>query len=166
MGKNIQIWRSDESPDFLVVNLGQVDVELGLPFRQFVQGLSETPGYWIDYFVEKYFEYLNSIELGKTKLIVKGINLPVLCYDWKKSIKYIIRIVTERFTDSSEGAQRREFVMKNLNDSYLSDIQRSDLAREFNSKVAAKCKENEFAYFDINDKLVNRLFRFQSVNAV
>ncbi|MGH3652897.1 hypothetical protein [Glutamicibacter sp.] len=155
LGTNIQKWRNEEAPDFLVLNLGQVDVELGLPFRQFVQGSEEEPSYWLDYFVEKYFEYLSSIDVDKTKLIIKGINLPVLCYDWKKAIKYITRIVTERFSESPDDILRKDSVLKSLTDSYMSDIQRSDLAREFNQKISAKCEEFGFAYFDINDKLVD-----------
>ncbi|UXN31280.1 hypothetical protein [Glutamicibacter sp. M10] len=155
LGENIKLWKEQENPDFLVLNLGQVDVELGLPFRQFVQGSSETPEYWLDYFVEKYFEYLVSLELNDAKLIVKGINLPVLCYDWKKAIKYISRIVTDRFSDSTEDAKRKDAVVAALNENYMSDILRTDLARSFNLKLKKKCDELGFGYFDINEQLTD-----------
>jgi len=155
LGQNIKKWQAEENPDYLVLNLGQVDVELGLPFRQFVQKSSKSPEQWLDYFVDKYFEYIETLDLRDSELIVKGINLPVLCYDWKKAIKYITRIVTERFSDSPDDKQRRESIISSLNDNYMSDIMRSDLARDFNEKLSIRCAETGVKYFDINDHLVN-----------
>lgn len=157
LGSNIAKWCDDHQPDHLVLNLGQVDVELGIPFRSFVKRAPESSIQWLDYFVETYMEYLSTLSGNSNAIILKGINLPVLCYDQQKAIKYIARIVTERFSDDNNGLEHRTEIMDELTKRYPSDIVRTDLAYRFNDKLSAACKSEGYGYFDINSHLTGPL---------
>ena len=156
VGSDIPKWIDSAQPDFLVLNLGQVDVELGIPFRKYVQNVDEAMDARLDYFIESYLKYIDSLNIPASRIIVKGINLPVLCYDRSKAIKYITRIVTERFTDSAEDESRREETIKKLTQTYASDVVRSDLARRFNEQLQSACQEHGYGYFDINGELADQ----------
>lgn len=153
LGNNIHHWLDEHEPDFLVLNLGQVDVELGIPFRQFVKQYPEPSSHWTDYFIHKYDNYLSTVPFPRKRIIIKGINLPVLCYDQQKAIKYITRIVTERFSSEANHDERREIITQELNEKYPSDIVRSDLARHFNKRLSRYCDEMGYGYFDINSDI-------------
>ncbi|MBF6672453.1 hypothetical protein [Glutamicibacter sp. FBE19] len=153
VGSDIPKWIENATPDFLVLNLGQVDIELGVPFRQYVQGDTRPVGELVDYFVASYLSYIETLEMPASRIIIKGINLPTLCYDRDKAIKYITRIVTERFTDSTEDALKRDDVVKKLKNTYASDILRTKLANKFNETLRLACEELGYGYFDINQHL-------------
>lgn len=153
VGADIPHWINAAAPDFLVLNLGQVDVELGIPFRQYVQGDKGSIESRLDYFVTAYMDYIQTLQMSAARIIVKGINLPVLCYDREKAVKYIVRIVTERFTDNTEDAAKRESIVKDLKLTYASDLVRTDLAHLFNSKLRAACIDRGYGYFDVNEQL-------------
>lgn len=153
LGANIHRWVDEVDPDYLVLNLGQVDVELGIPYRQFVTNRPEGPEYWLNHFIEEYFNFLDTLTLDPSRIIIKGINLPVLCYDHAKAIKYISRIVTERFTDDANDEKQKQVVLEKLNKRYSSDSIRTDLATRFNQKLQTACDDKSYGYFDINDEL-------------
>ncbi|QIV88312.1 SGNH/GDSL hydrolase family protein [Glutamicibacter mishrai] len=155
VGSDIPKWIKNAKPDFLVLNLGQVDIELGIPFRQYVQGSTSPMSELIDQFVAAYFRYIETLDMPNSRIIIKGINLPTLCYDRDKAIKYITRIVTERFTDSSDDLSKRHSVVQNLKNSYASDILRTELAFRFNSILKGACNELGYGYFDINAHLLD-----------
>lgn len=155
LGTNIHQWIDKVKPNFLVLNLGQVDVELGIPFRQFVKQRNETEDYWLNHFVQTYDQFLQAVQLDNSQIIIKGINLPVLCYDHQKAIKYISRIVTERFTGEQNDLQRTREIEERLTQHYPSDIVRTDLARRFNTKLETLCSTHGYGYFDINSALEN-----------
>lgn len=148
-------WIANFNPDFLVFNLGQVDIELGLPFRRFVKEDGIAPQEHMERFIESYLTFLEGLDFQKSKIVIKGINLPVLCYDRPKAIKYINRIVTERFTESEEDKTRQKRVIANLQADYPSDAVRTDLAYLFNEMLEAAVTKAGYSYYDINDDLVD-----------
>lgn len=153
LGEDVHRWVAEVRPDYLVLNLGQVDIELGIPFRQFVKNDIKPHAHWIKYFINQYLDFLETIQLNREQIIIKGINIPVLCYDHSKAIKYISRIITERFTDDARDAERRSIIHDQLKDKYPSDIIRTEISLEFNRQLKSACIEHNYLYFDINDKL-------------
>ena len=156
LGQSIRTWVDKVDPDFLVLNLGQVDLELGIPFRRFVKGEDTPESEWVKYFVDEYMSYIKSINMQPERIIVKGVNLPVLCYDHDKAIKYIARIVTERFTDVEADVSKNEEILEDLRRRYPSDVVRTDLANKFNESLKIACTKNGNGYFDINGELARR----------
>lgn len=152
---DIPKWVESFRPDFLVFNLGQVDIELGLPFRKYVKEDGVLPQEHMSRFIQSYLTFLGALDFPKEKVVIKGINLPVLCYDRPRAIKYINRIVTERFTDSPDDLARQESVLKSLQSDYPSDIVRTDLAFLYNKMLEAAVTKAGYSYFDINADLVN-----------
>lgn len=155
IANDIPGWVASFRPDFLVFNLGQVDIELGLPFRKYVKEDGIPPQDHMAQFIESYMKFLETLDFPKQKVVIKGINAPVLCYDRPKAIKYINRIVTERFTDSPEDVARQDIILKNLQNDYPSDIVRTDLAFLFNEMLEKAVSKEGYSYFDINADLVD-----------
>lgn len=155
VGSKISGFIETEKPDFTIFNMGQVDVELGIPFRRYVAKDGKNTPELVEYFLESYMRFLTGLPLPANQVMVKGINLPVLCYDRGKAIQYITRIVTERFTESNEDASRREDIIADLKSTYASDFARTQLALEFNNQLKSACDELGFGYFDINDQLMD-----------
>lgn len=93
--------------------------------------------------------------MPNSRIIIKGINLPTLCYDRYKAIKYITGIVTERFTDSTDDLSKRQSVVQDPKNTYASGTLRTELALKFNSKLLNTCDELSYAYFDINSYLMD-----------
>lgn len=153
--EQVHEWIDSAAPDFLVFNLGQLDIEFGLPFRQSVLGDNTDARAWMLQFIEAYFTYLKGLGFPLSRIVVKGINAPVLCYDRGKSIKFINRLITEHLGDSDEDAALKEKVLADLKATYPSDIVRTDLATMFNAMLKEFAKAEGIAYFDINDELVD-----------
>lgn len=162
VGDRIQEAVAKENPDFLVINLGQVDIELGIPFKEFVQEKPLNTREYIDDLVNKYFAFLDSLEISKKRVVVKGINLPALCYDRSKSIYYINRIVTDRFTDDLADQTSRTRVIESLKKSYPSDRERVELAHRFNRGLREAAFHTGFGYFDINESIKDPATGFMS----
>lgn len=155
IAEDVPKWIASFVPDFLVFNLGQVDIELGLPFRKYVKEDGIPAKVHMDSFIESYLTFLSGIDFPREKIVIKGINLPVLCYDRPKAIKYINRIVTERFSDSDADKSRQATILAALQADYPTDIARTDLAFLFNEMLAAAAKKAGYSYFDINADLVD-----------
>jgi len=155
IASDVPKWINSFKPDFLVFNLGQVDVELGLPFRKYVKQDGIPAKQHMHSFVQSYLSFLNGLDFPPARIIIKGINLPVLCFDRPKAIRYINRIVTERFTDSQEDKLRQDAVLAMLKEDYPTDIVRTDLAFHFNDMLKSAAESAGYAYFDINDDLLN-----------
>lgn len=155
LSSDIPQWIGSARPDFLVMGLGQVDVELGIPFRHFVKGETTPSRELLAGFVDSYMGYMSSLDFPASRIVIKGINAPVLCYDRAKAIRYINRIVTERFTDSTEDAARQELVLSQLKVSYPSDIIRTDHAITFNAMLKEFARKAGYGYFDINSDLID-----------
>lgn len=155
VGSDIPKWIESAKPDFMVLNLGQVDIELGLPFRKFVKGDETGMQDHMTAFVEAYAKYLVGLDFPAKRVVIKGINLPVLCYDRGKAVNYINRIVTERFSDSLSDTERRAEVLAKLKADYPSDIVRTDLAHRFNDMLRTAATEAGYSYFDLNAELAD-----------
>ena len=155
IASDVPKWIDSFNPDFLVFNLGQVDIELGLPFRKYVKQDGIPANKHMASFIESYLTFLSGLDFPPSKIVVKGINLPVLCFDRPKAIRYINRIVTERFTDSQEDKLRQEDILASLKEDYPTDIVRTDLAFRFNDMLKTAAESSGYSYFDINDDLLN-----------
>lgn len=155
VASDVPKWIASFHPDFLVFNLGQVDIELGLPYREYVKKDGIPAQEHMQSFIESYLSFLDRIDFPKHRIVVKGINLPVLCYDRLKAIKYINRIVTDRFTDSQEDKAQQASILANLRENYPSDIVRTDLAFLFNEMLQSAVTKAGYSYFDINADLVD-----------
>ena len=150
-----QRWIANAKPAHVVFNLGQVDVELGLPYRRFVKGNPASDGGLMDEFVGSYARFTDSLDYEHARISFKGINLPVLVHDRTKAIKYVSRIVTERFNGSAEDDALKDAVLTDLQASYPGDEERTALAHEFNRRLRVAAAELGVSYFDINDDILD-----------
>ncbi|QUY62744.1 Hypotetical protein [Gulosibacter molinativorax] len=155
LGENARKWIGNAKPKHLVFNLGQVDVELGLPFRHFVKQDGIPIETHIDGFIRSYMEFIQGLDFDPSRITVKGINLPVLVHDRTKAVQYITRIVTERFTESDEDEARRATILERITAEYSDDRERTWLAGEFNTRLADAARENGVGYFDINRHILD-----------
>lgn len=137
------------SPDILVLNFGQVDVELGIPYRKYVK-LEDTSVSWlIEGFSETYARFINELDFPPENIYIKGSNLSVLAYDRNKAIRYIKRIVTENI----ESPEEHEAIIERMRAAFPNDIERASVVSYFNQAIARSVKSIGASYFDINDDI-------------
>ena len=137
------------SVDVLVMNFGQVDVELGYYYKYYVKKEYLMFVDFASYIIDVYISYIKQQPV-KIK-IVKGINPPVLCYNRDKALQYTKRIITENILD-------KKIINTLYNDmeySFPDDIERTKRHLVFNSLLKKKCKENKISYFDITKELLS-----------
>lgn len=137
------------APDLLVLNFGQVDIELGIPYRRYVKGDTRDFRTQTKSLIDAYQSFIDKIQLPNDRIIVKGINLPVLCYDRNKAIKYVQRIVTENIEDPESSRQ----ILNRMRKDFSSDIQRTVDAEAFNQLLNTSLREIGVRSFDINSSL-------------
>lgn len=147
-------WLQNSNPDVCVMNLGQVDVELGTPYRKYVKGDAGKP---IDYLNEVVTSYAIVIakfvkEFPEVDFLVKGANVPVLIYDTRKSIADVANVVTERVSDVE--LDKKQEIIHRIRANYESDIERHKLTLQFNELLKKATHESGATYFDINHDVV------------
>lgn len=138
------------NPDFVCFALGQVDVELGLYYREVVKGESIDHKQFIDELCENYWitikDILSNTNIPLSKVCVKGINLSVLTKSRQKAIQYTRRIITENI-QIKDDVQKFTNLLKRT---YPSNLERYSNHIYFNNVMKATV-EGEASYFDIND---------------
>lgn len=135
------------SPDILVLNFGQVDVELGLPYRKYVKLEDTSVSSLIEGFSETYARFINELDFPPENIYVKGANLSVLAYDRNKAIRYIKRIVTENI----ESPEEHEAIIERMRSAFPNDVERASVVLHFNQAIAKSVQSIGASYFDIND---------------
>lgn len=136
---------------FLVLAFGQVDIELGYYYKSFVEKNPITFQDFATQIVEIYMRFIDSLSIPIKKILIKGINSPVLVYHKQKAIQYTKRIITENTTDENLIKE----VVHDMNQRFPSGLQRTNYHLKFNKILKNICFERGIKYFDINDDLIN-----------
>ena len=141
--------------DVCVINLGQVDVELGTPYRKYVKQDRSRPIEYLNEVVEKYVEVISQLraDFPEINFIVKGANAPVLIYDSRKTIADVGNVVTERI--SSVDVEQRQAILERIRGAYESDAERHALTISFNDLLRAASGPAGVHYFDINHDITD-----------
>lgn len=137
--------------NFLVLNFGQVDIELGLFYRKFVKNENLSFETHVDNIIKIYLDFIKSLPFDKKNILVKGINLPALCYSKPKWLDYINRIITENIVDTDEI----NLISEKMSHFYLDDHTRTNMNLLFNEKLKCELKKINVDYGDINDNLID-----------
>lgn len=129
--------------DFLVLNFGQVDLELGYYYRRVVKGEETLETFeFSEILIKVYADFLKSISKGRAKIILKGVNLTTLG-DPKFSFRYARRIVLNNpEADSKETRQILRSVLK-------SEDEQNAFHLAFNQGVKDLAAREGYGYFDV-----------------
>ncbi len=151
MNNVIAKYVAEYNPDYLVLAFGQVDIELGLYYKKYIKKENVIVEHFIDELIEVYISFINSLPISNEKVIVKGINIPVLCYSKTKWIDYIQRIILE----NKNSVTNVEQIKRNMFLGYKTDIERTRISLKFNSKLEVALKHKSINYYDINSDLTD-----------
>ncbi len=139
----------ESPPDFLVLNFGQVDIELGIPYRKYMKFEEINLKDIIRNFVEIYRTFIESLDFPNDRILVKGVNLSVLVHDRNKAIQYIKRIVAI----NEDPAEEETGVIERMKADFPNDFQRDATVRHFNACTAEAMAAIGVSYFDLNAAL-------------
>lgn len=137
-----------EADDIVVLNFGQVDIELGIFYKLIVKEENIAKAHFIRHCINAYRVLLKSLMKKTSRIILKGCNSPVLI-DQFKAIKYVERIITENISNVDDLAKSRG----RANLLYPDIFERIGLMRKFNNALKKMASELEIGYFDINDDI-------------
>lgn len=138
--------------DFYIFNFGQVDLELGYFYKRYIKKESVN---FSEFVMAQSSTLINWIvgNMDVEKCIVKGVNVPVLCFDQNKAINYTKRIITENLTDSNSIDE----ALDNMKKTFPNDLERTQMALRYNQGLENQCANAGLKYFDINSSLVDRV---------
>lgn len=128
----------------LILALGQVDIELGLYYKQVIKG--ESTDNFIDEIIESYCLTLREMKARYPNLViaVKGINPTVFLYR-PFTVRYISRIINENIRDENEKNIYKKKLDLELPTFYIRHRQHM----EFNKKLEKMAIANGLEYFDL-----------------
>lgn len=150
------------SHDYLLLNFGQVDVELGLFYRKFIKEENLSFKTHCTNIIKIYIEFIKNLPFDNKNILVKGINLPVLCYSKSKWLDYINRIITENIVDPGEVTR----ISNKMEDFYLCDHKRTNMALLFNEILKSELSKINVEYGDINRELLDESTGLISTNFI
>ena len=150
------------SHDYLLLNFGQVDVELGLFYRKFIKKENLSFKTHCENIIRIYIEFIQSLPFDNNNILVKGINLPVLCYSKSKWLDYINRIITENIVDPNEVT----LISREMENFYLCDHDRTSMALLFNERLKSELSKIKVEYGDINKDLLDESTGLISTNFI
>ncbi|MGF1765989.1 hypothetical protein L4D06_01170 [Enterovibrio makurazakiensis] len=148
LNTNIEVRNRVEkiNPDYVVMCLGQVDIELGYYYQKCIKKLDVDFESYANSLIESYVEEVKSLGV---KTILKGVNQTVLTGYREKAIKYVGKIIAENISDAEEVRLAR----KRLSEMFPSVLERVSNHFTFNEKLKIEAKRNDFLYFDINEMI-------------
>ncbi|SHH75547.1 hypothetical protein [Ferrimonas marina] len=141
----------ETKPDTVVLAFGQVDIELGLYFRKYVKKQKLTIEQYFEDLISSYIEFINHLPIENNRVVVKGINLPVLCYDDEKWAKYTSRIISENKSLIDDVG----IVETKMYSEMFSDHERTKQALLFNDNLRKRLEKVDVKYYDISQETIN-----------
>lgn len=137
--------------DFLVLGFGQVDIELGYYYSTYVKGEVVEFNDYCNLLVGNYFEFIKKLKINPEKIVMKGVNLPVLICDKNKAMRYTHTVISENINDELG----KHTIKNKMRESFPSDKIRINRHLLFNEMLKEKCNFNSMKYFDVNDRIVD-----------
>ncbi len=139
--------------DAMVFNFGQVDVEYVFPYRQYVKGVDEEYINFVKDTVDLYLNGVASFSNLAQRIIVKGINYPVIYSRKFASENTIQQLRIEN--QSSLGKDEKSQLVRTIRRNFPHYPQRRKRALLFNKHLKAECAKRGYGYFDILDQIIN-----------
>lgn len=136
--------------DILILNFGQVDVELGLYYQLVVKEKKIELNNYIEDLADTYKNYLSEFCRKTDKVVLKGLNPPVFRYR-NFAVNYISKIITENETDADKIIEKKkvlESVVFSISESAAASLYFNKLMSEFSTTIS------NLSYFDLNDYLI------------
>lgn len=133
-----------------VFAFGQVDLELGYYFRRLFKNETKCIYLFASELVDKYFDFLSSLNLREEAYVIKGINLSVLKYR-PFAINYVKKIIFENIANAEVPAY-----LSRLEEIYDPYIERQQAILEFNKQVSNRCQALSYKYYDINSLITKK----------
>lgn len=145
------IGESISAGDTLVLNFGQVDLELGYYYENVIKCRTIEPPIFIEELVTAYERFLLQTIPKVGKIIIKGVNIPVFRFQTFAE-NYIGKIITENINSQSEVHQKKI----QLSNAILKVEDATKAAIDFNSRMEEiACNNRGLVYFDINSYLAD-----------
>lgn len=146
---------NEYKPDYICFALGQVDLELGLFYKQVIQrkkinSLDYAKKLACDY-IEYIIEICNELEFSLNHIIVKGVNLSTLTESRQKAINYTSKIITENIKNNAEIKEHYQYLEKILPINSVRNMNHTT----FNLHVKNLCHNSNIKYFDINNEIID-----------
>lgn len=142
----------DFNPDYLCFALGQTDIELGIYYKRVVKMQEIDISDFIQETTKNYIQYINDItnelKISNEKILIKGVNPPVITKYRTKSINYTAREILRNDFPISEKKQYKD----KLKSIYPSVYERYNNHKNFNLEIKKTSKKHGIEkYFDIDD---------------
>lgn len=139
-------------PDYVCFALGQTDIELGIYYKKVVKNQKFDISEHIKKLSEYYLEYILGIQkelnIDSDRIIIKGINPPVITRYKMKAINYTAREILRNDFPINE----KNILKEKLKDIYPSVYERYNYHKLFNKEVSNQSKKfNINKYFDVDD---------------
>ncbi len=143
-----------ENPDYVVLALGQIDVELGYYYRRVVKSEGVLFNEFSSHLVNTYLDKVNTLIeekiLNNVEIVFKGINSTCLTGNRKKAINYTKRIIAENVNSDEEG----KTYLNILKETYPPSLERVNNHLRFNKVLREKIGKR-YRYFDINCEITD-----------
>ncbi|WP_143811487.1 hypothetical protein [Paracoccus seriniphilus] len=132
-------------PNFICLNYGQVDAEVGYYFRKYVTGSASSPEEDLH---EVYRAYVNKVRhvLSDKSIVFKGLN-PSTLRNETQLRNYVYRRLTARMTTEDERAK----VWRNISDSEISVESHAKINCLANDILREAASSAGFSFFDIRE---------------
>jgi hypothetical protein len=145
---------AEDKIDYLVLNFGQVDTELGLFYEKYVKKSAINISFCLERYVSIYVNFINDLPIDKNKLIIKGVNVTTLCFSQHRFLNYLSRIITENINCEDEKIVIKKDMRRDLN--IFTDSFRTQIGLEFNMKLKLALEKIGVSYMDINSYLLDK----------
>lgn len=145
------IGESIEIEDTLVLNFGQVDLELGFYYELVIKGKSVSPIAYVEELIRVYIKFLLEIRKKVKRIIIKGVNIPVFRYK-NFALNYVGKIITENIKSEEDAARKKNILSSEI----LDIVEATNMSLLFNSLLKKFSENNsKIGYFDLTEFLIS-----------
>lgn len=139
--------------DVLCFNFGQVDMEYVYPYRTYVKNIDQHYTDFAADTIELYMQGIESFARRAPKVVVKGINYPVI-FERKSAIENTIRqLRVKEISDISKDEVNE--ISRRITKEFPPYPQRRKRAIVFNKYLKKECEKRGFGYFDVLDDIID-----------
>jgi len=144
-----QILHNNKGISKIFFQFGQVDIDYILYLKHLLNKYNVLNNTYLDEYlcmvVHNYFEFINSLEIDFSKIIISSINPPCIS---DKHIQDTFKILKNEYNYNIEDSVINEFNFPSL-------YERTHISLKFNNELRRKCELHNLKYCDIFNSLVN-----------
>lgn len=150
-----EVKKSIESDDFVILNFGQVDIELGFYYKKIIKDNEQSTIQHMNEIIEKYMVFIKSLD--NNRIIIKGLNAPSTCHSENQWQNFIMRIISPNTLSEVDNQNiNTELIKRKIKNLPSDDSIRTKISLEFNKRLKTACHNNNVHYFDINEELIDK----------